>query len=82
MTVSLSRSEGALPSRTLGRRIARVRRARGLTQAALADAIGVQTWTVGRWECGMRAPGDVEVFLRLCETLDISPAFLWRGRVS
>lgn len=79
MSVSPDRS-ASKASRTLGRRIALVRQARGLTQRALADALGTRLHTVGRWECGMRAPGDVELFLRLCEVLDVSPAVLWRGR--
>ncbi len=40
----------------LGENIARERTARGLTQAALGEAVGVQGLTVYRWETGKTWP--------------------------
>ena len=40
----------------LHKAIKRMRLDRGLTQARLADAVGVSTFTLIRWERGERAP--------------------------
>jgi DNA-binding transcriptional regulator YiaG len=43
-------------TRATGRRIASVRRARGLTQQAIADLVGTHQGTVGGWERGRNLP--------------------------
>ena len=40
----------------IGRRIAEARRARGMTQAELAEAVGIETITLSRYETGSRGP--------------------------
>ena len=40
----------------LGWRIRRLRRDRGWTQVELAAEVGVQRFTVGRWEAGIDVP--------------------------
>ncbi len=43
-------------ARTLGRRLAAARRARGWTQAALAHALGIESSSLSRYERGGREP--------------------------
>ena len=45
----------------LHKAIKQMRRDRGLTQARLADAVGVSTFTLIRWERGERTP-DTRLF--------------------
>ena len=60
----------------LGRRISDGRKKTGLTQAQLADNIGVAAHTVSKWETGASLP-DLENVLQLSEALKIHPfAFL------
>ena len=55
---------------------ATIRRARikaGLSQQAVADALGIaEVNTVWRWEAGPRSPSAVD-FLKLCKLLHIDP---------
>lgn len=44
------------PTAELGRRIAAARDARGLTQEALSDAVGVSRSAVAQWETGRATP--------------------------
>ena len=46
----------------LGRDIAAAREAAGLTQLALANAIGVDPQTISRWERGERTPGPNDLY--------------------
>lgn len=52
----------------LGEQIKTLREKRGMTQAALADAAGVQREAVGRIESGIRKPGP-ELLERLADAL-------------
>jgi transcriptional regulator with XRE-family HTH domain len=62
----------------VGRRIAEARRAAGLTQAALAGAVGVSRSAVAQWETG-RA-GQVRANLaRLAAALSVPAAWLLEG---
>lgn len=56
----------------LGKLIAGGRKAVGLTQAQLADKIGVASQTVSKWETGTSLP-DLENVLQLSEALKIHP---------
>jgi len=49
----------------------RVRRERGLSQEALAEATGLSTNFVGEMERGLKAPG-LGVIVRLARALDVS----------
>ncbi len=58
-------------AKQIGKNLANTRYAAGLTQADLAERLGVPTSTVGRWECGIRTPHIV--FLpKLATALGIS----------
>ena len=58
--------------KTLGRRIAELRREKGLTQEALAEAMGVSRNHVADIELGVRNTG-VWSLLLICKALAISP---------
>lgn len=60
----------------LGRRLARQRRAVFLTQAALAERLGVRQSTVARWETGDTEPA-LRHRLRIAQELMISPHILF-----
>ena len=55
----------------IGRYIAEKRRIKNLTQAQLAEQLGISDKTVSKWECGRSMP-DYALIQSLCETLDIS----------
>jgi transcriptional regulator with XRE-family HTH domain len=62
---------------TLGRRIAELRREKGLTQEALAEAMGVSRNHVADIELGARNTG-VWSFLLICKALALPPAALFQ----
>ena len=61
----------------LGRRVRARRTARGLTQAYVAEAVGVDPVTVRRWELGLRMPTRSNL-ARLAQLFGIPPVELWR----
>ncbi len=62
--------------KTLGRRIAELRREKGLTQEALAEAMGVSLNHVADIELGVRNTG-VWSLLLICGALSSPPAALF-----
>lgn len=60
----------------VGERIKRARKALRLSQAALAEAVGVQTNTVWRWE-NQRATPDVEAISQIAQTLGVPVAYFF-----
>lgn len=64
---------------TMGDRIRQLRIARGLTQTALGDAVGVTKSAVSQWENGSTANVKLEVFISLYETLRTDPHYLVYG---
>ena len=58
-----------------GRRLASVRKFRGLRQWDLADLIGTNRYTISKWERGTRVPDAHEVAL-MCAALDCSADYL------
>lgn len=54
-----------------GATLRRLRRERGLSQEALAEATGLSTNFVGEMERGLKAPG-LGVIVRLARALDVS----------
>lgn len=62
----------------IGRFIAAARRAKGLTQRELAEALGLSNRTISKWECGDGLP-ELANILPLCELLDITADELLRG---
>ena len=61
-----------------GRLIEQMRREKNMTQAELADAVGVSKQTISNWERGKRFP-DVSLIESLSETLGVSAAELMKG---
>lgn len=62
-----------------GRLIAQRRKARGLTQRQLADALRISDKTVSKWECGKGFP-EVSLMMPLCEALGVTVNDLLSGR--
>lgn len=56
----------------LGSRIKRLRKNKGMNQAELAEATGVEINTISRYETGANAP-SIEQLLNLAEALGVSP---------
>lgn len=61
----------------VGREIERARKRRGLTQDALARALGVGQSLVSDWERGIREP-SISQLSRIAHQLDVSPHDLVR----
>ena len=59
----------------MGRRIRRARRRRGLTQAQLADRLGISAPQVTVWETGYRRPSLKSIY-RIAKALDVDVAVL------
>lgn len=55
----------------LNENIRTIRKARGMTQEALAEAMGVSTASVSKWETGQSAP-EVEMLLELADYFEVS----------
>ena len=64
----------------IGRFIAERRKAQGLTQRQLADALSISDKTVSKWECGKGLP-EVSLMLPLCGALQITVNDLLTGAV-
>lgn len=62
----------------LGKRVAKLRRERGLTQEQLAEKMGVSRNHIADIELGTRNTG-VWSFLLIARALDIQPAELFRN---
>lgn len=56
----------------IGSRIRAYRKAKGATQASLAEALGCEVTTIGRYERGEYAP-DSEQLMQLAEFFNASP---------
>lgn len=54
-----------------GQKIKRLRLAQGITQQAVADAVGVTVRTIISWEQGKRVPGGDKI-ARLAQALGVS----------
>lgn len=62
----------------IGKFIAVVRKAQGLTQRQLAGMLSISDKTVSKWECGKGLP-EVSLLLPLCDTLNITVNDLLSG---
>ena len=63
----------------LGERIAALRRARGMSQAALAQELGISASAMGMYEQGRREP-SIQTVVALSRTLEVSTDFLLTGQ--
>ncbi|MGU7852984.1 helix-turn-helix domain-containing protein [Burkholderia orbicola] len=68
---SADETQDALLASRVGAAIAEIRRARGLTQAKLAEMINLEQEAISRWERGMRAP-TLYRLQQLSDALDCS----------
>lgn len=66
------------PTTAFGARIRRIRRARGLSQEAVAAQIGTTATSLARWELGHVQP-QVWLFALLARALGVSMDSLWYG---
>ena len=55
----------------LGKRIAGMRRQRGISQTELAERLGVTSQAVSKWECGNAIP-DIEILLALSHLFGVT----------
>jgi transcriptional regulator with XRE-family HTH domain len=77
--MGLMADPGGLGQRILQARLHMgARRGRAVTQVEVADAMGVQQGTVGRWEKGIKEP-DLETIARLAAVLNVDPRWLAFG---
>ncbi len=65
--------------KTLGSRIADIRKAQGLTQLELAEKMGVTDKAVSKWERDLSCP-DINSLPKLAEQLGVSVEQLMQGR--
>lgn len=66
---------------TIGNRIARYRKAKGMTQEELATKLGVSSQAVSKWENAASCP-DISLLPELCSILGISTDELLTGKTS
>ena len=64
---------------TIGKRIARYRKAKNLTQEALANQMGVSSQAVSKWETDASCP-DISALPQLCRILGITTDELLTGK--
>ncbi len=62
-------------------RLIAVRREKGLSQEALAEALGVSRQAVSKWETGESKP-DVNNLIALCDVLELNIEYLCLGKES
>lgn len=64
----------------IGQFIAQLRKSKNMTQAQMAEKLGVSNKSVSRWETGKNMP-DVSLFIPICNLLDISVNELIIGEI-
>ena len=62
-------------------RVLTARKAKGLSQEALAEELGVSRQAVSKWETGESKP-DLDKLMGLCSTLELSMEYLCLGKES
>lgn len=65
----------------VGRLIAKLRKEQGLTQKNIADALGIQSKTVSKWECGLGCP-DLSLWPDLSTILGVDMQQLMEGEIT
>lgn len=58
-----------------GDKLKKVRNERKITQKALGDIIGVKMSTICDWEKNRHKPNDLDVFKKLCDTLNVPSTY-------
>ena len=64
---------------TIGNRISKFRKAKGMTQEELANILGVSSQAVSKWETDVSCP-DIGLLPQLCKTFGISSDELLTGK--
>ena len=62
---------------TLGQKITSLRKARGMTQEELSEAIGVTRQTISKWELDTSTP-DLDYLCKLCDLFGVTADYLIR----
>lgn len=64
----------------IGNLISKIRKEKKLTQKQIADALGIQSKTVSKWECGLGCP-DLSLWLDLSTILGVDMKQLMEGEI-
>ncbi len=62
---------------TLGQKLTNLRKARGMTQEELSEAVGVTRQTISKWELDTSTP-DLDYLCRLCDLFGVTADYLIR----
>ena len=62
---------------TLGQKLTNLRKARGMTQEELSEAIGVTRQTISKWELDTSTP-DLDYLCKLCDLFGVTADYLIR----
>ncbi len=65
----------------IGRLIAKLRKEQKLTQKNIADALGIQSKTVSKWECGLGCP-DLSLWSELSTILGVDMKQMMEGEIT
>lgn len=65
----------------VGKLIAKLRKERNQTQKNIADALGIQSKTVSKWECGAGCP-DISLWQELSAILGVDMGQLMEGEIT
>ena len=61
---------------TFGDKLKKARNEKNITQKALAEFLEVAESSISDWEHDRHKPGDLDVFKKLCDTLEVSADYL------
>ena len=62
---------------TIGQKLTALRKARGMTQEELSEAIGVTRQTISKWELDTSTP-DLDYLCKLCDLFEVTADYLIR----
>lgn len=65
----------------IGQLIAKLRKEKNLTQKNIADALGIQSKTVSKWECGLGCP-DLSLWPELSTILGVDMKQMMEGEIT
>ncbi|WP_031517259.1 helix-turn-helix domain-containing protein [Desulfofalx alkaliphila] len=65
----------------IGKLISKLRKERNLTQKNIADALGIQSKTVSKWECGLGCP-DLSLWPELSTILGVDMKQMMEGEIT
>ena len=65
---------------TLGQKLIALRKARGMTQEELSEAIGVTRQTISKWELDTSTP-DLDYLCKLCDLFGVTADYLIRPNI-